>query len=336
MIDTILKKNNISTAIFFHTKDRPDPTVAYISGVSFDFACMIIKKGKKPIILSSPLEKKKSSAAKVQPFDPKTLKKELKNVKTIGIYAKVLPVQSLKNIQKIIGRKKIQDISKDLEELRAIKTKHEIKNILKAVHITETILKACILQFKKFKREEQVVAFLKTQAIMHNCEIAFEPIVASGKNAATPHHVSKGKILKGFCIIDFGVKYNGYCADMTRTIYVGKPSDAEKKIYKKIEKAHHEIIQRLQPRMTGKDAMKLFTELTNKKLIHALGHGIGLDVHEKPLLGQTKDEIKEGNVLAIEPATYVKGKYGIRIEDDIIIGKKNKRISTMTTKLVYV
>jgi Xaa-Pro aminopeptidase len=334
--DNILSENNITAAIFIHTKEHPDPSVQYISGVAFDFACMILKKNTKPIILCSPLEKKKSPKARILQFSAKVLKKKLQNVKTIGINAKSLPIQSLSNIKKIIGKKKTIDISKTIESIRAIKTREEIKKITKAVQITEIILKACILQFKKFKKEEEVVVFLKTQAIAHNCEPAFEPIVASGKNAATPHHISKGKLLKGFCIIDFGVKYKGYCADMTRTIYIGKPSVAEQKIYKNIDKAHHTLLKEIQPRMTCAETMKLFTALTKKQLIHALGHGIGLEVHEKPLLGNNAELIQQGSVLAIEPATYVKNKYGIRIEDNLLIGKKNKRISTMTTKLVYV
>ena len=112
------------------------------------------------------------------------------------------------------------------------KSEKEIKIIKKSCTIASGILKKCINNFSKFSTEKDVETFLHTETIKNGCELAFPTIVASGKGGSMPHYEPKNvKLRKGFCVIDFGVKYEGYCSDITRTIYLGKPSVQEKKIY---------------------------------------------------------------------------------------------------------
>jgi Xaa-Pro dipeptidase len=175
----------------------------------------------------------------------------------------------------------------------------------------------------KFTTENEAIAFLKKRCIDNEVMWSFEPIVASGKHGKTPHYVpkKKSKLLKGFCIIDFGVEYKGYCSDMTRTIYLGEPSQKEITYYE-------EILQGL--KKSEKEAKKGAKLKVPFKMIHALGHGIGLHVHEAPNLHA--DTLLEGMTIALEPATY--DPYGVRIEDNYLIQKeKSKRLSRLTRDL---
>ena len=128
--------------------------------------------------------------------------------------------------------------------------------------------------------------------------------------------------------MDLGVKHKNYCSDITRTVYLGKPSKKEKDDYNKVLKLQEELIKSKEL-----DAKKLDSKarkILGKDFIHGLGHGIGIEIHEKPLLTQkTKDKLKNNMVFTIEPGLYKK--QGIRIEDDILI-KNNKKIQLTKTR----
>jgi Xaa-Pro aminopeptidase len=187
--------------------------------------------------------------------------------------------------------------------------------------------------FKKFKSELEVAEFLEAETRKNGCSLAFPPIVASGKHAGMPHYMpGKGKILKGFCVIDFGVKYRGYCSDITRTVYVGKPSQAEKEIYEEVLDVQKKSVKMC---MGGGSISGVFDYALNvlgKRFPHGLGHGIGVEIHEWPNLKPGgKEKFLDGMVFTVEPGVYTK-KYGIRIEDDVLIEKGKSVILTKLSK----
>ena len=161
-------------------------------------------------------------------------------------------------------------------------------------------------------------------------------IVASGSNASSPHHKpSNAKIKKGFCVIDFGVKYRGYCSDITRTVYAGRPSLKEKEIYNSLLKIQEEAINLAKNNKKCSELYDFVNESLGKYkkyFTHGLGHGVGVEIHEMPNLTlNSKDRIKDGMAFTIEPGIYISGKFGIRIEDTILF--KNRPIAlTKTSK----
>jgi len=167
-------------------------------------------------------------------------------------------------------------------------------------------------------------------------ELAFNPVVASGKNAAVPHHAPENiKLKKGFCVIDFGIKYKGYCSDATRTIYIGRPKEKEIRLYNFLLRMQKDAIKNAK---IGKKCSDLYNKVNEdlkeykKYFTHGLGHGIGIDVHELPnLTEKSKDILKRGMAFTIEPGIYFKNQLGIRIEDDILLTKKAE-ILTKTKK----
>jgi Xaa-Pro aminopeptidase len=179
--------------------------------------------------------------------------------------------------------------------------------------------------------------YLDAETAKLGLKTSFKPIVASGRNSANPHHDNTGKLSKGFCIIDFGIKYNGYCSDITRTIYFGKPTTKETEIYDTVLGANNKCINSVKCGMKCSDADKLCRKVLGKysdKFIHGLGHGIGVEIHEGPTLNsKSKDVLKDGMVFTIEPGVYIKNIGGVRIEDDVVLlYNGEKKVLTKTTK----
>ena len=172
------------------------------------------------------------------------------------------------------------------------------------------------------------------------CGLAFPTIVASGKNSSKAHHQTENtKLKKGFCVIDFGIRYKNYCTDTTRTIYLGKPSKKEIKLYNLLLNIQKNIIKKIK---LNEKCSELFKE-ANKNLgkyakyfTHGLGHGFGIKIHELPnLTEKSMDRIKENSVFTIEPGIYSKNS-GIRIEDDILVTKDNVEILTKIDKKLLI
>ena len=229
--------------------------------------------------------------------------------------------------KKLKGR--YTDISKTGSKIRMIKEEKEINNIKKACEITDNIYSKIIRNFK-FETEDEIRDFIKSEAKKNGCELAFPPIAASAEGSSEIHYMGSKKIKKGFLMLDFGVKYKGYCSDMSRMLYIGKPKKPELEDFNLVLKTIEEC---------EKSMVKKFSELhikANKILgkkaeffTHFLGHGVGLDIHESPAVySEDKNKIRDNITFTIEPGIYFPEKYGIRLEDTVII--KNKKIKTLT------
>jgi Xaa-Pro aminopeptidase len=176
--------------------------------------------------------------------------------------------------------------------------------------------------------------------------------VASGPNSSLPHHLTGSKKLKNkeTVLMDFGAKIDGYCSDITRVVFLGKPTDEQKKIYEVVLEAQKRALDSLHTpgvcrrrnttpgvnEIKARDVDKIardYLKTCGFKLVHGLGHGVGLSEHEKPRLGpKSRDILKEGMVASLEPGVYLPGKFGIRIEDLVVIEKNGPRVLTKSTK----
>lgn len=216
--------------------------------------------------------------------------------------------------------------------------KRDIDKVKKACVVTDKILIILIkkLKNKEFKTEIDIYNFLKQKTKENNCRLVFKPIVATGKNAAEVHHKPTNTMLKkGFLIIDFGIKYKSYCSDCTRTFYLGKPSKKEKKLYRLVKNIQEICINYAYPGMSCNDldaiARAGFAEY-RIYFKHGLGHGVGKRIHQAPSLAPNKKRyLKKNQIITIEPGLYFKNKFGIRIEDTIIV-KEKPVILTKTKK----
>jgi Xaa-Pro aminopeptidase len=332
-IQVQLQKNKIDYTLFINTTLK-DPTILYTTGYDIEYSFLVIPKNKKPIYYVSGLEYndvKKNTTLYVKkykkPLDE--IKKILKG--TIGINHKYITLALFKELKKW-KKCRFKPIDFLCKEVRTIKIEEEIKLIKKAAAIGDKIFKELTKQITHFKTEKDIADFIEDTAKKYDTIPSFGTIVASGKHAAVPHYTPQNcKLQKGFCVIDFGVKYKNYISDMTRTIFIGTPTETDKKNYNKVLNANIAAIVALKPGIKCKKIDAIARK--HAQFPHSLGHGIGIEVHEAPSFNQKSKEIlKENMCFTIEPGQYIANKYGIRIEDDIWLTKKGPIVLTNTTK----
>jgi len=230
---------------------------------------------------------------------------------------------------------------KILEEVRAVKDKTELANIIKAQRISEAVLKTILLNLRIGISEIEIANLIQQSFIKLGAPIlSFLPIVAFGKNSANIHHTpNKSKLKIGDIImLDFGCTVNHYCSDMTRTYFWGEPTAKQKRIYTTVLQAMEFAFKKLKEREKKcKVIDKVAREFLNKKFKnnfkHGLGHGVGTVIHEWPnFKPKSEDVLPVGCVMTIEPGIYLQGFGGVRIEDMVLITRNGYQNLTKVPK----
>ena len=227
--------------------------------------------------------------------------------------------------------------------LRKVKDKTELGYMRKAAEITNEGIRRAAEVIKPRMREYEVAGEIEYAMRKLGSEgVAFETIVASGPRSAFPHGgCTDKKIKKGeFIVLDLGAKYQHYRADLTRTLLIGKPSQKQAKIYQTVRKAQQKTFDSLHEGVKAKNADAVARKIIKqagygKYFVHGLGHGVGLEVHELPTLtSESRDLLKAGNVVTVEPGIYIIGFGGVRIEDTVLIHReKAERLTEVTYDL---
>lgn len=251
-------------------------------------------------------------------------------IENLGIMASAISFEDAVLVKKALGKPKFVPVDKFVKDLREIKSLHEISLIKKAVGICECALERTIAEIKPGVRENE----LKASFIYHSLNggadnVAFDTIVVSGKGTSVPHATTGTKKIapKDIIMFDCGVKYKGYCNDMTRMFFIGEPPLKIKKMYTIVEKAlkmSEEFIK------LGRATDLAYENVVNffkshemeKNFLHSLGHGVGIEVHESPSIGRKKSLFKENQVFTIEPGLYFDNFGGIRLENMYFIDSK--------------
>ncbi len=331
-----LKKQGIDVTILLNNNELIDNNFFYFTGLKTEYEILIIPKKGKPTLITSGLEyervKKTSKIKNLVRMGTRKefeilMKKYLKN-KIVGVNETFLPIHTAKRLRKIGQLKRFKDVSNILIDFRGKKTIEEAKTLQKACDISKIIFESTLNKFDegKFKTEIDVKNYMESEMRRLNVTPSFPIIVASGKNASMPHHEpSSSKLMHGFCIIDFGVNYQGYCSDITRTIHLGTPTDKQIESYYELLGVQEEAIKDM---IVGADYIKVHKsvqKVLGDRFIHGLGHGLGIDVHEQ-LTSKKKLILEQGMYLTVEPGVYMRGKYGIRIEDDMLITKNGPKV----------
>ncbi len=256
------------------------------------------------------------------------------NINIIGFEENDLKVSEFKSFKKIANLKPV-----DLANLRIIKTNEEIENIKLACKITDQAFNYILEKIKIGISEKEVANLIERFIKEKNGEISFKTIVAFGKNSAIPHHQTGNlKLTKDqIILLDFGVKINNYCSDMTRTIYFGKAPEKFKLMHETVLAAQTKTIQFLKSSILNLPAGKAGHKSINGKQIdkasrdyiikqkypsipHSIGHGIGVAVHETPFISpNSKDIIKNNMIFSVEPGIYFPDYGGVRIEDLVLV-----------------
>lgn len=257
------------------------------------------------------------------------------NLKVIGFEEKDLRVAEYYDLQD----EKVQLKSVSLRNLRLQKDADEIAAIQKACELTDVVFKKTIPFLKEGVSELEISAKMTAIAQDIGADIGFPSIVAFGRHSAVPHHMTSDEKLtkNSFVLLDFGLKYNNYLSDMSRTVFFGSPTDNQRTLYETVKKSQQAAAGYIQNHMSEdilvKDVDKIARDVLEEKHFpvypHALGHGVALEVHEAPTLSlYSPEKLLENTVFTLEPGTYDPTMGGVRIEDVYVL--HNKKLQQLT------
>ena len=270
--------------------------------------------------------------------------KKLK-LKHIGFEANSITVEMYNQLANHIQHQAFVDLSDELKFIRAYKDETEIALMKKAADISSAAILSLIHQIKPGCTEKEAALQLEYDARRSGADgLAFEAIVAAGENSALPHaRPTDRKIKKGdFVVIDFGVKYRGYCSDETCTIAFGKLTDRQKNAYQIVKDAHDRALAMIKENIHAADidhcARSVFGKKYGRYFVHGSGHGVGLEVHEAPrLAANSGDILKPQMVVTVEPGLYIPGLWGIRIEDTVFLKENScEKLTKVDKQLVII
>lgn len=248
-------------------------------------------------------------------------------IKKLGVEEEVLSYSAFEGYRKKLNAELVpaQNI---VTELRTVKSDEEINKLICAQRISERALEQVLEMIRPGMTERDVAAELTYRMLKEGAEtLSFEPIVVSGVKSSMPHGVPGDNVIEAgdFLTMDFGCKYEGYCSDMTRTVAIGHASDEMKEVYQTVLAAQTAAIAEARAGMKGYELDAVARGVIERAgygscFGHGFGHGVGIDIHEAPTAGPSGQKaMPAGAVISAEPGIYIEGRFGVRIEDVIIL-----------------
>ena len=268
-----------------------------------------------------------------------------KNFEKVGVESRLIRHLELNLIDR--SHSEIVDSMFLFANLRTVKSDYEIQMVEKAVEIAENSLNLIIHKLNSGISEKEFASQLVIELLRNDSEseLPFSPIVASGANAANPHHFPSDKVIEEneLVIVDWGANNKGYFSDITRTFATGKNIDSRLlDAYESVRLANTAAREKSGDGVTAGEVDLAARSIINQNgfgdyFIHRTGHGLGLEIHEEPNIKQNDDFVlKNGNLFTIEPGIYIPKLGGIRIEDDVLIESgKSRSLTTLSRDLVY-
>jgi Xaa-Pro aminopeptidase len=259
----------------------------------------------------------------------------------LSFEAEHLTFDAYRKLEKELEGVELEGLSSPVGKLRRVKDGAELAAIEAAVALGDEAFRH-ILGFIRVGVEEREIA-LELEYFMRRrgaSGTAFDIIVASGARSALPHGVAGEKRLEAgdAVVLDLGCVLDYYCSDMTRTVFIGEAGEEERMVYREVLAAQLAALAGVRAGMTGKEADALARDCLMESGLaqhfgHGLGHGLGREVHESPRLSPPSEEVLQaGMVVTVEPGVYLPGKFGVRIEDVVVIGEEGCRNLTGSTK----
>ena len=244
------------------------------------------------------------------------------------------------NMISMFPNTKWENSSMILEDLAAVKDDHELECIRTAVEVTDKVYEEILPMLRPGFTEKQVANTMVSKYREYAEGEAYSPIVATGPNGALPHAIPTDREFQNgdFIVIDAAAKYGGYHADMTRTPVVREATEKHKEVYSIVKEAQQRGCDIAKAGVPCKEVDAATREYIGemgygKYYTHGTGHGLGLEIHTSPRFSPQSEQVLEvNNVMTIEPGIYLAGWGGVRIEDDVIIGKDDCEILNQTTK----
>ena len=308
--------------------------LTYFTGFSGATALLIPQQGESTLYVSA--VNYEQAKAEVKGITVQLLKrgetlmeKMVNQASTKKFAIDTLPIESWRALAKVVGgEENLQPASSLIRELRAVKDQQELQLIREACQLANIGMEVAAETIRPGVAEKTVAAEVEYAMRKAGSDgVAFDTIVASGVTSAYPHGSTMEKTISAgdLVVVDLGATYKFYRSDITRTFIAGKASEKQKKIYETAKLAHQKAFETIKPKVSAKDvdlaARRVIEEAGfGEFFVHNLGHGVGLEVHEAPILSpDSKDVLEVGNVVTDEPGIYVSGFGGVRIEDTVLV-----------------
>lgn len=262
-------------------------------------------------------------------------------LRRLGFEAQSISVALFEQLKEGLQQVEVIPIKDELERLRGLKTGEEIAVIRQAIGIAEEAWKTVLEMVKPGAQEAEVALELEYRMKKGGAEgTSFDCIVASGPRVALPHAQPTSRPIEegDFVLFDFGSRYRGYCCDETCTVIVGRATEEQQHIYGIVKDAHDRAIAQVKPgaRLAAIDAAarEIIDQAGHGEHFgHGTGHGVGLAVHEWPVVGKDSQDVAEqGMVFTIEPGIYIPGWGGVRIEDMVLVTADGCEVLTTISK----
>jgi Xaa-Pro aminopeptidase len=323
-----MQKENIDFLLILNPNN-----INYLAGFMPSAASILVVKDE-PVLLTNQMDMEDAllnSKIPVEEFKSmKKLKESLNG--TVGLESS-MNIQTFERLKKDAQfETKITDI---VERSRSIKTSEELKNIEKALEISEKAFKGT--EFHESKTENEIAAEIEYNMRLNGAKKAsFDTIVASGKRSSLPHADVSDNTIERPIVIDWGALYNNYCSDTTRTII---ETERHEEIFDIVLEAQKSAVAAVKPSIKAcevdKAARDVITEYGyGESFIHSTGHSVGLEVHESPSLSKRDDTVLEkGMVITVEPGIYLKDDFGVRIEDMVHVTNKGRVLNKIEKKI---
>lgn len=239
---------------------------------------------------------------------------------------------AFENMKKSFGAKNIEVKHYDYGNIRNLYLNEDIELLRESTRLNEIVMDWIIHEIKVGMTEREVASMIINKMYELGADgPSFDPIVAAGESGASPHWEPSDRIIKEneMVTLDIGLFYKGFASDMTRTIVVqGKVSQEEEKIWNIVKETIEEIVKDIKPGVSAKELHQKSIDIIDsygykEYFNHSLGHGLGIEVHEHPNLSiYSKSNLEEGMMITIEPGIYIPGKYGVRIEQNVLVTKE--------------
>lgn len=281
------------------------------------------------------------------PLIPEAVKEiRRRQVRRLAIEADRLTYQQGLDLASALGKRvAIKPVIGLVETLRAVKSAAEARAIRQSVELNSLALENALKQFRPGMTERQLAARIAFEMRHLGAEgESFPAIVASGPHSALPHAEPRAVPIKAgrFLLIDMGASLNGYASDMTRAFHVGAPSRKARELYSAVLEAQLAAIEAVRPGARAADVDAAARNVLRREGLgdffrHSTGHGLGLEIHESPRLGEKSKEVLEaGMAITVEPGAYLPGFGGVRIEDTVMVTRSGCEVLTPTPKELLV
>ncbi len=325
------------------------PNVRYLTGFSGSNGLAIVTARRADFLTDS--RYRLQSAREVNRFtrritsrsliDEAASSRLLKGCATAGFESEGVSYGEFRRLRKAFPRVSLRPVTDVVENIAIVKDRQEIAHLVRAGKIADRVFQDLIGTIRPGMTELEVAAEIAWLIRSHGAEKeAFDAIVASGPRGALPHARPTSRKLRAgeFVTIDFGATVGGYSSDMTRTIAIGRPPARLSAAYAAVRDAHGAALRAARAGMKARelDAVarsRLAAHGLEKYFTHSLGHGLGLRVHERPRVSAlSKETLRAGSVITIEPGVYIPGLGGVRIEDAVVLGRRAARLLTSSSR----